>query len=185
MFSLAAAALRRRRCGGGSTVHMASVAATACRCTDISMSTTWRVQWSSPIGVFFRIWLIHSRPQFTMAVGVQCTGLVWGRLRADAQILACPLIGSSMEQNWEVCLKNWLSHSRPQYTFYRKYASILLICLSGANQPFESLHISFLMIPCHALVLLTSSSRGVELSNNCLLLFCNWLISKWHLCFTQ
>ena len=33
---------------------------------------------------------------------VQCTGLVWRRLRADAQTLACPQLGSSMEQDSEV-----------------------------------------------------------------------------------
>ena len=33
---------------------------------DISMSTTWRVQWSRVQKCFFRILLLHSRPQYTV-----------------------------------------------------------------------------------------------------------------------
>ena len=80
--------------GGGSTVHRAGVAATACRCTDISMSTTWGVQWSRVQRCFFfKILLLNSRPQYTASAVVQCTGLVWWQRLADADI--------SMPTNWE------------------------------------------------------------------------------------
>ena len=39
-------------CGSSSTVHRASVAATACRCTDISMSTSWEFHGAGLKGLF-------------------------------------------------------------------------------------------------------------------------------------
>ena len=44
-------------------------------------------------GVFFRISLKHSRPQYTASAVVQCRWLVWRQRLADADI--------SMPKNWE------------------------------------------------------------------------------------
>ena len=51
------------------------------------------------------------------AAAVQCTGLVWRRLRADAQTLACPQLGEFNGVGFRgVFFRILLLHSRPQYT---------------------------------------------------------------------
>ena len=52
-----------------------------------------------------------------VAAGVQCTWLVWRRLRADAQTLACPQLGEFNGVGFRgVFFRISLLHSRPQYT---------------------------------------------------------------------